>query len=61
MAAGAREDSERVIAVRGSREDSERVIAVRDSKDPAGPRLTFTPAEWEAPTAAMRDGQFGSG
>ncbi len=50
-----------MIAVRGSREDSERVIAVRDSKDPAGPRLTFTPAEWEAPTAAMRDGQFGSG
>ncbi|MDF5751451.1 DUF397 domain-containing protein [Spongiactinospora sp. TRM90649] len=23
-------------------------IAVRDSKDPTGPVLTFTPAEWQA-------------
>jgi Domain of unknown function (DUF397) len=23
-------------------------IAVRDSKDPAGPKLTFTPAAWSA-------------
>ena len=37
------------------------IVAVRDSKDPAGPKLTFTPAEWEAFTATVRDGQFGSG
>jgi len=37
------------------------IVAVRDSKDPAGPRLIFTPAEWSAFTAAVRDGQFGSG
>jgi len=27
------------------------VVAVRDSKDPDGPRLVFTPAEWQAFTA----------
>jgi Domain of unknown function (DUF397) len=35
------------------------VVAVRDSKDPAGPKLIFTPAEWEAFTAGVRDGEFG--
>lgn len=24
------------------------VVAVRDSKNPAGPALVFTPAEWDA-------------
>ncbi|MGH3795226.1 MAG: DUF397 domain-containing protein [Pseudonocardiaceae bacterium] len=33
--------------------------AVRDSKDPAGPALIFTPAEWAAFTAGVRDGEFG--
>lgn len=33
--------------------------AVRDSKDPDGPVLRFTRAEWEAFTAGVRDGQFG--
>ena len=32
--------------------------AVRDSKDPAGPTLRFTPAEWTAFTAGVRDGDF---
>lgn len=32
--------------------------AVRDSKDPAGPVLTFTPAEWAAFTAGVRAGEF---
>ncbi len=32
--------------------------AVRDSKDPAGPALTFTTAEWVAFTAGVRAGQF---
>lgn len=33
--------------------------AVRDSKDPSGPVLRFTPAEWAAFTAGVRDGEFG--
>ncbi len=33
-------------------------IAVRDSKDPEGPVLEFTPAEWRAFLAGVRDGQF---
>ena len=34
------------------------VIAVRDSKDPHGPNLIFTPAEWEAFTVGVREGEF---
>ena len=30
------------------------VVAVRDSKDPHGPALTFTPADWHAFTARLR-------
>jgi hypothetical protein len=33
--------------------------AVRDSKNPAGPVLVFTPAEWDAFTAGVRAGEFG--
>jgi hypothetical protein len=32
--------------------------AVRDSKDSNGPALIFTPAEWAAFTAGVRDGEF---
>jgi hypothetical protein len=32
--------------------------AVRDSKDRSGPVLSFTPAEWAAFTAGVRDGEF---
>lgn len=32
--------------------------AVRDSKNPQGPVLSFTPSEWQAFTAGVRDGQF---
>lgn len=32
--------------------------AVRDSKDPTGPVLRFTRAEWAAFTAGVRDGEF---
>lgn len=32
--------------------------AVRDSKDPTGPVLMFTPAEWSAFTAGVRNGEF---
>lgn len=33
--------------------------AVRDSKDPHGPILIFTPAEWAAFACGVRDGEFG--
>jgi hypothetical protein len=32
-------------------------VQVRDSKNPDGPVLTFTPAEWQAFTAAIKDGR----
>ena len=31
---------------------------MRDSKDPAGPVLTFTRAEWRAFLGGMRGGEF---
>jgi Domain of unknown function (DUF397) len=42
----------------GSKEGSDQIIAVRDSRNPDGPALIFTPAEWEAFTAGVRDGEF---
>ncbi|WP_433517240.1 DUF397 domain-containing protein [Nonomuraea sp. CA-143628] len=35
------------------------VVAVRDSKDPEGPKLIFTPAEWRAFIGGVEDGEFG--
>jgi hypothetical protein len=35
------------------------VVAVRDSKDPHGPALTFTPADWHAFAAGVRSGHTG--
>ena len=32
-------------------------IAVRDSKDPAGPKLIFTPADWRAFVSAVAEGR----
>jgi hypothetical protein len=34
------------------------LVAVRDSKDPSGPVLVFTPAEWAAFLAGAKDGEF---
>jgi Domain of unknown function (DUF397) len=34
------------------------VVAVRDSKDPAGPALVLTRAQWRAFLAATRSAQF---
>jgi hypothetical protein len=31
---------------------------VRDSKNPAGPVLSFTAAQWSAFTTGVRDGEF---
>ncbi|GAA2844253.1 DUF397 domain-containing protein [Actinoplanes cyaneus] len=33
-------------------------IAVRDSKNPAGPALIFTAAEWDAFVHGAKDGEF---
>jgi hypothetical protein len=38
--------------------DTEGVVFVRDSKNPDGPALAFTPAEWKAFTGGVRDGEF---
>ncbi len=37
------------------------IVAVRDSKDRSGPVLVFTPGEWAAFTAGVRDGEFDLG
>jgi hypothetical protein len=34
-------------------------VAMRDSKDPAGPVLVFTRAEWRAFLSGMRGGELG--
>jgi hypothetical protein len=34
------------------------VVGVRDSKNPTGPVLEFTPAEWAAFTGGVRNGEF---
>lgn len=34
------------------------IVAVRDSKNPTGPALTFAPAQWEAFTGAVKEGEF---
>ncbi|MEV7622447.1 DUF397 domain-containing protein [Actinoplanes sp. NPDC089786] len=35
-------------------------VAVRDSKDPDGPKLRFTAAEWAAFVGGAKDGEFDS-
>ena len=34
------------------------MVAVRDSKNPAGPVLMYTPAEWRAFLDAAKNGEF---
>jgi len=36
----------------------DRLYVLRDSKDPDGPKLYFTPAEWEAFRLGVIDGEF---
>lgn len=36
------------------------VVAVRDSKDPGGPKLLFTPTQWNAFTKSIKAGKFDS-
>ena len=47
-----------VAIVPGSKEGSEHVITLRDAAHPDGPTLVFTPAEWDAFVAGVRDGEF---
>jgi len=35
------------------------VVAVRDSKNPGGPALVFSPDDWAAFIAGVRDGEVG--
>ena len=35
-----------------------RAVAVRDSKDPDGPALVVTPADWQSFTASVKAGRF---
>lgn len=46
------------VAPSGCSRPLERHRAVRDSKDPTGPALTFTAAEWSAFTAGVRASEF---
>ena len=39
----------------------EHFVAIRDSKDPHGPKLIVTPAQWRAFTIAVRTGAFDLG
>lgn len=36
------------------------LVGVRDSKNPTGPALIFSPGEWDAFTAGVTGGEFGS-
>jgi Domain of unknown function (DUF397) len=47
-----------IAFVAGSKEGSDHVVAMRDSRRPDGPVLVFTPAEWEAFTLGVQDGEF---
>jgi hypothetical protein len=42
----------------GPKPGTQKLYMIRDSKDPDGPRLYFTPAEWHAFTRGMKDGAF---
>ena len=37
---------------------SEKLYLMRDSKNPDGPVLAFTPAEWDAFILGVKDGEF---
>jgi hypothetical protein len=38
--------------------EADRLFVMRDSKNPSGPRLYFTPGEWDAFACGMKDGAF---
>ncbi|GAA3842536.1 hypothetical protein GCM10022226_76560 [Sphaerisporangium flaviroseum] len=42
----------------GHKAEHAELIAVRDSKDPDGPKLFFTPAEWDAFLQGVKASEF---
>jgi hypothetical protein len=42
----------------GSKENSDHVITIRDGKNTDGPKLVFTPDEWQAFVLGVKDGEF---
>ncbi|HLQ57816.1 MAG TPA: DUF397 domain-containing protein [Streptosporangiaceae bacterium] len=51
-------DGVEVATEPGSKEGSDHVITVRNARDPDGPKLVFTPDEWQAFVAGVKDGEF---
>lgn len=45
-----------VAIIPGAADGGGQAVALRDSKDPSGPVLAFTPAEWRAFTSGVRGG-----
>jgi hypothetical protein len=50
------EDDANTIAAHKA--DNEKLYLMRDSKNPDGPVLAFTPAEWDAFIGGVKDGEF---
>jgi Domain of unknown function (DUF397) len=50
--------TEDAAAVSEHKADAGRLILMRDSKNPEGPALAFTEAEWRAFIAGVKDGEF---
>ncbi|MER7132096.1 DUF397 domain-containing protein [Streptosporangium saharense] len=48
-----------VAELRGVTDGQAELVAVRDSKDPDGPKLFFTPAEWDAFLNGVKADEFG--
>ena len=42
----------------GHKAGSDKLYLMRDSRNPDGPVLAFTPAEWEAFILGVKDGEF---
>jgi len=45
-------------SIAGHKADCEKLYLMRDSKNPDGPVLAFTPAEWDAFVLGVKDGEF---
>ena len=46
------------VEVSATRDASDVLYLMRDSKDPDGPKLAFTGAEWDAFLRGVKDGEF---
>ena len=47
-----------LLAGAAHKAEYDRLYVMRDSKNPDGPKLYFTPAEWEAFRLGVLDGEF---